>query len=349
MDLEIALSTLAGRLRDHREILLTEEAAKTSLVMPFLQALGYDVFNPMEIKPEFTCDVGTKKGEKVDYAVCMNGVVEMLIECKPASIELSVNHASQLFRYFATTKARVAILTNGAIYKFFSDVDQPNVMDQRPFFTFDLANARKSDFKQLSSFSRDSFDVETIVRQAGQMKMQTLVYAELQKEFAEPSEDFVRLIANRVGAGRFTAQVREQFSGLIVGALGILIRDRVQNRLESAIIQENIEVVADAPDEEPGDIITTAEEIEGFHIIKAMASRVVAPSRVVMRDGKSYCAIILDDNRNKTLVRLHFNSPTRRYLGVFEGKNETKISVLNPVDLYQHEQAILDRIAELGG
>lgn len=348
MDLEVSLGTLAGRLRDHREILLTEEAAKTSLVMPFLQALGYDVFNPMEVKPEFTCDVGTKKGEKVDYAVCVNGEVQMLIECKPASVELSVNHASQLFRYFATTRARVAVLTNGAIYKFFTDVDQPNVMDERPFFTFDLANARKADFKQLASFAREGFDVETIVKQAGQMKMQGLVYAELQKEFSQPSEDFVRMIASRVNPGRFTTQVRDQFSSLIVAALGSLIRDRVQNRLESAISHENVEPTPEAS-EEPGDIVTTPEEIEGYHIIKAIASRVVDPSRVVMRDAKSYCAILLDDNNRKALARLHFNSPTSRYLGTFAGKEETRVSIINPVDLYQHEQAILDRITELGG
>src|SRR5690606_6250575 len=154
---------------------------------------------------------------------------------------LSINHASQLFRYFATTKARVAVLTNGAIYKFFSDIDQPNVMDEKPFFTFDLANARKPDFRQLASFARDAFDEEAIVRQAGQMKMQTLVYAELQKEFAQPSEDFVRLIAGRVNPGRFTSQVREQFAPLVVNAISALIRDRVQDRLESAISHETVE------------------------------------------------------------------------------------------------------------
>src|SRR3954465_5749281 len=114
---------LQKRTLEHREVLLTEEAAKTALVMPFLQALGYNVFNPSEVVPEFTCDVGTKKGEKVDYAICDGKSVKMLVECKPANTELNLNNASQLFRYFSTTDARVAILTNGVVYKFFSDID----------------------------------------------------------------------------------------------------------------------------------------------------------------------------------------------------------------------------------
>jgi len=158
MELESRIAELTKVVREHREVLLTEEAAKTALVMPFLQALGYNVFNPAEVVPEFTCDVGIKKGEKVDYAICENGHVKMLIECKPANTELSLNHAAQLFRYFATTDCRVAVLTNGVIYKFFSDVDQPNKMDDKPFFTLQLDAVRKHDLRTLESFTKSAFD-----------------------------------------------------------------------------------------------------------------------------------------------------------------------------------------------
>ncbi len=154
MELEARIAQLSKVVREHREVLLTEEAAKTALVMPFLQALGYDVFNPGEVIPEFTCDVGIKKGEKVDYALCLDGKITMLVECKPANSELNVSHASQLFRYFATTDARVALLTNGVAYKFFSDVDTPNRMDDRPFFTFSLDQLRKQDLRTLESFTK---------------------------------------------------------------------------------------------------------------------------------------------------------------------------------------------------
>lgn len=99
MDLATKLIELEKRTAQHRELLLTEEAAKTALVMPFLQALGYDVFDPGEVIPEFTADVGIKKSEKVDYALCVDGRVSILIECKPSSVALDLKHASQLYRY----------------------------------------------------------------------------------------------------------------------------------------------------------------------------------------------------------------------------------------------------------
>lgn len=351
MDLETRIADLSKVVREHREVLLTEEAAKTALVMPFLQSLGYNVFNPGEVVPEFTCDVGIKKGEKVDYAICEDGKVKMLIECKPANSELSLNHASQLFRYFATTDARVAVLTNGVVYKFFSDIDQPNKMDDKPFFTLSLDAVRKHDLKTLESFTKSTFDIDKIVLEAGNLKVQSLVYKELQTEFQQPSEDFIRLIAARVHNGRLTTQVKETFSALIVNSVSSLIRDKVNERLTSALTASNpledVENGSSAID--PEAVVTTEEEIAGFNIIRAIASRVVDPKRIIMRDAKSYCAILLDDNNRKTIARLHFNSPTSRYLGTFDAKEETRVSVGDPIDIYKHESAILTRIEQLAG
>lgn len=131
MDLGTRLSELQKRTIEHREVLLTEEAAKTALVMPFIQALGYDVFNPSEVVPEYVADVGTKKGEKVDYAIRRGDDIVMLIEAKPVKASLSIENASQLYRYFSVTKARIAVLTNGVVYRFFSDLDEPNKLDPR--------------------------------------------------------------------------------------------------------------------------------------------------------------------------------------------------------------------------
>lgn len=235
MDLEARLNELGKVAREHREVLLTEEAAKNALVMPFLQALGYNVFNPAEVVPEFTCDVGIKKGEKVDYAICSGSAVMMLVECKPANSELSVNNASQLFRYFATTDARLAVLTNGVVYRFYSDIDSPNKMDDRPFFSFQLDALRKSDLKTLERFTKHAFDIEKIVEEAASLKLQSLISKELQKEFQEPSDDFIRLIAARVHTGRFTTAIRDSFKDLIIGSVSALIRDRVNERLTSAL------------------------------------------------------------------------------------------------------------------
>jgi hypothetical protein len=349
MDLESALGELSKKVKEHREVLLTEEAAKTALVMPFLQALGYNVFNPSEVVPEFTCDVGTKKGEKVDYAICNGDKVEMLIECKLANSELNINHASQLFRYFAVTTARVAILTNGVIYKFFSDVDVPNVMDTKPFFVLDLDAVKKQDVRTLSGFAKGTFDIEQIMKEAGKLKLQSLLHQELQKEFADPSDDLVRLIGKRVHGGMMTAAVKETFKTLIVNSFQTLIREGVNERLTSALSATNTTEEAQpvTAGDEAGGIETNEDEVIGFNIIRAIAAQKVDIGRIVMRDSKSYCAILLDDNRLKTVARLWFNSPKSRYLGTLKDKEETKVSVGGPSDIYKHSNAILARLAEL--
>lgn len=348
MELEARLNDLGKVVRDHREVLLTEEAAKNALVMPFLRALGYDVFNPGEVVPEFTCDVATKKGEKVDYAICAGGKITMLVECKPANVELSVKNAAQLFRYFSVTEARVALLTNGVVYKFFSDLDAPNKMDEQPFFTCQLDAMKIQDVRVLGRFTKQSFDIEKIVEEAVNLKMQTLVYKELQREFAEPSEEFVRLIATKVHNGKLTSTIRENFKTLIVSSVSSLIRDRVNERLTSALTASNpVEEIEEEKGAPEGAIFTSEDEIAGFNIVRAIGAKAVDPKRIVMRDSKSYCAILLDDNNRKSIARMHFNSPTARYFGTFTGKDETRHAILEPVQIYQHDEAILKRIAEL--
>ena len=349
MEMETKLAEIAKVIREHREVLLTEQAAKTALVMPFLQALGYNVFNPSEVVPEFTCDVGMKKGEKVDYAICGETGILMLVECKPANAELSISNASQLYRYFGTTDARVGVLTNGVVYQFYSDIDAPNKMDTKPFFTVQVDTLKKSDLRTLERFTKGVFDIEKIVEEAGNLKLQSLVSKELQKEFQEPSEEFVRLFASRIHSGKITTAVRDHFKSLIVASVSSLIRDRVTERLTSALSASN-------PSEEdagdvagPDAIITTEDEIAGFNIVRAIGSKVLDPRRVVMRDAKSYCAVLLDDNNRKPIVRLHFNSPTARYLGTFLGKEETRHPISDPVEIYQHADAIVAQIEQLSG
>lgn len=351
MDLATRLAELQKRTIEHREVLLTEEAAKTALVMPFIQALGYDVFNPSEVVPEYTCDVGTKKGEKVDYAICDAGKIKILVECKPASSALNLNHASQLFRYFSVTDARLAILTNGVVFQFYSDVEAPNKMDDKPFFSFSMDTLKPTDVKTIEKFSKHAFDIEKIVQEAGALKLQSLLRKELEKEFSDPSEEFVRMMAARVHDGRITSQVRENFAKLLINTISALIRDLVNDRLSSALNASTIPEEPQAPTE-PGaeaEIVTTAEEISGFHIVQAIAAKYVSPKRVAMRDAKSYCAILLDDNNRKSLARLHFNGVTTKYFGTFIGKEETRHHIDDLTDIYQFSDQIALRLKELDG
>lgn len=350
MDFTTRLAELQKRTIEHREVLLTEEAAKTALVMPFLQSLGYDVFNPKEVVPEFTADVGIKKGEKVDYAICQEGRINILIECKPAAAELNVNHASQLFRYFAATDARLAILTNGVNYQFFSDVEKPNKMDDRPFFTFSMDAIKPSDIRTLEKFAKADFNIDQIIQEAGHLKLQSLLRKAIEQEFAEPTEEFVRVFASRVVEGRLTPAAKDTISRMVPGTIAAIIRDKVNERLSSALaaatpsMADSEEAGVPAPEDA---IITTQEELSGYRIVQAIAARLIDPKRVVLRDSKSYCAILLDDNNRKAIARLWFNSPTTKYVGTFAGKDETKHLTSELTGIYQLAPLIEARLREL--
>lgn len=344
--MEEALSRIERTIREHREVLATEEAAKNALVMPFLQALGYNVFNPGEVVPEFTADIGRRKGEKVDYAICNGDDVRMLVECKPANCELKVENATQLYRYFSVTKARVAILTNGVVYRFYADIDEPNIMDSEPFFTCRLDDLRGSDAATLQRFSREEFDIEKIVAEAKSLKLQSLVRRQVEAQISEPSDDLVRIIAGKIHEGRLMPNVLEEYRAAIRIAFMSIIRERLNERLSKAAMDPpEVEESASLADE--SGIETTEDEVRGRDIIRAIGAEIVSPERIDIRDAQSYCAILLDDNNRRTIARLRFNSSTTRYLGTFSGREETQHRVEGPVDIYQHREAILARIREL--
>lgn len=347
MELGTRLEELKKRLTDHREVLQTEEAAKNALVMPFITALGYDVFNPAEVVPEFTADAPGKKGEKVDYAIRTGGKISILIECKPIGAQLNVKHAEQLFRYFTVTEARLAILTNGAVYQFYSDVDKPNIMDDKPFFSFTLDSLRPTDVRTLETFTKAAFDIDRIIREAVDLKLQHALRSELKQEFSEPSEEFIRMLTARVYPGKIMPAVKERFGKLITESIDAMIQEMVTGRISAALTAVSPAATPAEPHEDPDQVITTEEELSGYHIVKAIASRYTHPSRIKIRDAKAYCAILLDDNNRKTLVRLHFNAIARKYVGTFKGKAETKHLITDLTDIYQLETLIAERIREL--
>lgn len=330
------LRVLTERVQQHADTMLTEEAVKTAVVLPFLQALGYDVFNPGEVVPEFTADAVGKKGEKVDYAIKLDGEIRILIECKPINTKLDKVHLAQLYRYFSVTSAKFAILTNGRFFHFHSDLEEPNKLDSRPFFTFDISEPNAQVLSELKKFERAGFDVDGILANAERLKYTSALKAEILKLIEAPTEDFVRLIASSVHEGRFTASVVEQYRGLVKSAFREVIRESVHDRLSTALATtevpvEQVEVVAQGQ----SDIVTTQEEIDGFLIVKAIVSSVMKPNRIVMRDQKSYCGVLADDNNRRPIARLHFNRSTK-YLGLFDGEVKERVPVAAIDDIYLH-------------
>ena len=351
MDLVDRLQTIATKIERQREHIQTEEATKNAFILPFISALGYDVFDPTEVVPEFTADVGIKKGEKVDYAIFQDGKLAMLFECKSCHADLNEAHASQLFRYFTVTESRIAVLTNGVLYRFYTDLETPNRMDSRPFLEMNLLDVHEPLVHELKKLTKASFNLEEMLSVASELKYTREIRLIMEDQIREPSEEFVRFFASQVYAGRMTQTILEQFTATTRRALQQFITDQISRRLQSALGEEEarasaIELVtgdeiADSASTTPGQdrdsrIETTEEEIEGFHMVKAMLRETVDPKRIVPRDTLSYFGILLDDNNRKPICRLHFNR-SQKYLGLFDQeRNEQRIPINDLNDLYQY-------------
>lgn len=361
--LEESLGEVAKKTREFGLALETEEATKNAIVMPFIsRVLGYDVFNPREVVPEFIADVGIKRGEKIDYAIKHDGQVHMLIEVKKAGEPLAIEHASQLVRYFHTSNARIGVLTNGRLWRFYTDLDKQNIMDGTPFLQLDLEDIDPSVLPHLQKMTKAAFDLDSVIAAAEELKYVSAIKREIAEEFSHPSEDFVRLFGKRVYHGSLTARVLTQFTELTEKAAKQYINDRVNARLKTALadqapdigaapeVEVTSDVIADEGTNDPaGDrdkaVVTTDEELEAFRVVRAIAAGVVPARRVFLRDAQSYCAVFLDDNNRKPIVRFYFDGRAKR-LGVFDvNKDQTKVEIETVEAIYGFADAIRTTIA----
>lgn len=354
MDFIDRIQELATRIPKQLEYIQTEEATKNALIMPFISALGYNVFDPTEVTPELNADIGTKKGEKVDYAILQDGKPVILIECKAHNADLGQVQASQLYRYFSVTDARFAVLTNGLQYWFYTDLDAPNKMDAKPFFEFNILSFRDEDVRELKKFTQSTFNVDDILTTASELKYTREIKRILSEQLTQPAEEFVRFFVARVYDGRMTQTVREQFTEFTRRAFRQFINERVNERLIAAIdtVPDSIDGAGDRDGDRDGDgdrdetRVTTEEELEGYRVVKAILSAIIDVQRVVMRDQQSYCSILLDDNNRKTICRLWFNSAKKKYLGLIDQhKKEEKVQIEHPDDIYQYAEQLRATVA----
>jgi hypothetical protein len=332
--------SLAARVAAAKDMLQTEEATKNAMVMPFIHMLGYNVFDPLEVTPELVADVGTKKGEKVDYAILKDGKPIMLFECKKCGGDLHINHASQLFRYFHVTEARFGVLTNGLVYRFFTDLEKPNKMDDKPFFEFNILDFRDQDVEELKKFAKTAFDVDNILTTANHLKYTRAIKNTLNEWMINPPEDFVRLVSSEFLAGKqFRNAVKDQFTMITKHAFQQLVGDKINERLKGAMSPEpslSPEVpMSESQQEGQGVPTPSALEMEAYQIVKAILRPVVKPDMVAIRDAASYCAILFDDNNRKPICRLRFNNENRLYIGLFdENKEEERIPLGSLDDIF---------------
>lgn len=348
MDFNESIKQFSERIEMLKDTINTEEATKMSLVVPLFQLLGYDVFNPTEFCPEYIADVGIKKGEKVDYAIMVDGEPSILIECKSCTEDLD-RHSSQLFRYFGTSSAKFGILTNGIIYKFFTDLEETNKMDLVPFLEINMLGLKDSQLNELKKFCKGSFDRDKIFSTAEELKYSSLIKSFLAALYDNPSDDFVRFILTDIYDGQKNQRVIEKFAPVVKRAFSSFVNEIVNNKISSALIKDEpeestaLDHASELEPEEPtSKIITTEEEIESFYIIRAILGETVPVEDIVYRDTASYFGILYKDNNRKPICRINLDTKNKQLLIPDENKKYERIYLDSIYDLYKYKARLIE-------
>ncbi|MEH7354032.1 type I restriction endonuclease [Neobacillus drentensis] len=264
MNLKETLEMLNKVVNENKELIKNEESTKQFLVLPLIRGLGYDVYSPQEVTPEFTADFH-KKNEKVDYAISINGVPKIFVEAKTINTKINKS-APQLSRYFSTfPSVRLGVLTNGIEYHFFTDLNNANIMDAKPFFVFNITNFNEEDFNNLVKFSKNLYDYEGIKSMA-----ESLIYFQsfktVIKEIIEsPNDDFIKFVIKE----RFNFKVTQQFINMarpivqkcIQESLSEIISEKFENHIQTQAPQE-VAAAVDSVSQENKKIYYTQEQLE---------------------------------------------------------------------------------------
>jgi hypothetical protein len=260
--------TLASQVQSRRQFVTNEETTKHSLIVPFIQTLGYDVFNPQEVRPEYSADFGKKKGEKVDYAIICNDKPIIFIEAKSINENLK-NHEAQLSRYFnSTPSVKVAVLTNGIKYKFFTDLKENNIMDLEPFFEFDVLNLNDYTISIVQKFNKEYFDQNLVGEMARELNNIANINSTLRDLFENPTDDFIRFLIKDICKDRLTASVIERFRPIVKKSIKDAVIAIVSQGLFAQDMEIPIEIKEESESSKPGKKEPSSETIEKEKPIK---------------------------------------------------------------------------------
>jgi hypothetical protein len=318
MDFKDNIMELSKKIEKYKDRVVNEEMTKTAFILPFFDLLGYDTRNPFEFHAEFTADVADAKGEKVDYAILIDDIPRILVEAKDCNNPLD-KADKQLMRYFNVTEAKIGILTNGIIYKFYTDLEQPNIMDSKPFLEINLLNIKDNEISELKKFFRASFDIDTILSSAEELKYSNSIKKLLKSEFEEPSDAFTTFILNEVYDGIKTQKIKDKFSQTIKKSISEFLNDIIRTKLEGALeVNKNEEIKIDNTEElveveevKKNNIVTTEEEIRGLAIVKSLLHGEIELNRISYKDTNNYFNVLLDNNTRKWICRLYFNTDNK--------------------------------------
>lgn len=354
MDFKDQITLLSDKIAKQKDNITTEEATKTSFIMPMIAALGYDVFNSFEVVPEMDCDL-TKRGDKIDYAIIKDSTPILLIECKHCKQNLDL-HSTQLAKYYAASNARFGVLTNGVEYRFYADLEKQNIMDENPFLVVNMLDLSDTDIEQLKKFHKSYYNEQEILSTAQELQITIQVKELLNRNFQNPEDEFVRYFVKYTGDGKSSAKQIEQYRPIVKKSITSIINDIIADRLNVAIKNENNADKKSENDKsqkanpesekltggvvfqnkEKG-IVTTQEEINAYNIVRSILSQYVDEERIQYTDYKSYFTVNLDGSMWWWICRLSFKPYSKRIClpkENYESNYWLKIENIN--DLYKH-------------
>lgn len=309
-----------------------EEATKQALVLPMLDALGFDIWNPLEVCPEYDADFATRKGsqkERVDLAVLLDGSPRVFVEVKSIDTALDGNEG-QLARYFnASPTVSLAVITNGVEYRFYTDTGEPNLMDAQPFYTLRL-DALERNLDVLARFHKSVFSPTAIRDYATDLnytwKIVQHLRAELDLRNREPSDALVRwiLASERMYDGRVTGGVVERFRPIVKSALHMVLRDVVRRSvaaLDDGVVAPPAAAAEPAPAPAPAAVATTeAEDPKLKSQTTEQELAAYAAVRQVFARGPYANAHLFDATARKEVPVELLYKDTTGYFGVYLNK-----------------------------
>ena len=304
-----------NRLKKHTEHIQkvgvhceTEETTKQALILPFLDILGFSAYDPTKVLAEYSADLpGVKAQERVDYALFCHGSPVMFVEAKTYSVQPE-NHSPQLARYFnSMPEVTVGVITNGRKWKFFTDLENKNVMDEKPFLTIDLLASNDSELIQLYQFRHDQFEPEKLRSLAEENTYFTAFSSVIRSSLRNIDIDFVRFVASKSSISRqLTIKFLESITPIVKQAVEKTVSDMVVSGLS---------VVEEPEPEEPEEI--NLDEVDEVHPDKPKSITTVEEKRVdttlkeildidddlVLKDTETYCAYLYEGKTNRWVLR----------------------------------------------
>lgn len=315
MSFKERLQAHAEHVRKVAHLCTTEETTKQALILPLLDILGFSAFDPSKVRAEYHADFpGVKASERVDYALFCGDQAVMYIEAKSHSENLT-NHAPQLARYFnASPNIAISAITNGREWRFFTDLQNRNIMDETPFLTIDVAEISETEAEQLAQFRFDKFQPDTLRSLAEESVYLNALTKAVRSSLRDVDIDFVRYIAGRAG-------IQRQFTQKFLESITPLAKQAVENAMSAMVVSgltqkeeappiETPETAAEsdpnAPiiDPENPKIITTHNERRLLELVKSVLPE---DANIEGKDTERYYSILVDGKVNRWICRYHDN------------------------------------------